>query len=70
MALEVVLVDKENNVDIIESPLLKDVITLCQSTAPGAPASPPLRMKVGATQREEHEFKLWKSFAEHDAEAF
>ena len=31
MALEVALVDKENIFDIMELPLLKDVITLCQN---------------------------------------
>ena len=55
---------------MMELPLLKNVITLCQSTALSAPAPPPLRMKVDATQLEEHEFKLWKIRAEHDVEAF
>ena len=61
MALEAALVDKENDLDIMELPLLKDVITLCQNTAPGAPVPPPLRMKVDATQLEEHEFSPGKS---------
>ena len=70
MALEAALVDKENKFDIRGLPLLKDVITQYQSTAAGGPEPTPLRMKVDATQLEEHEFKLWKIRAEHDAEAF
>ena len=71
MALEAALCYKENNFDIMELPIINDVITKWQRTAlETSTGPPPKRMKVGATQLEEQEFKLWKIRVEHDIEAF
>ena len=71
MALEAALCDKDNSFDVMQMPILNDVITQCQSKALEiSTGPPPQRMKVDATQLEEQEFKLWKIRVGLDLEQF
>ena len=76
MALENALTDALSNgdksFDVMSLPVLSDVVLECRKklVLDDTEHATDLHMKVGATELEEHEFKLWRLRVIHDMEQF
>ena len=71
MSLEAALADADKDFNVMDLPVLNDVIAEWEKTTFAATATvPPVTMRIGATELEAQEFNLWKLRVLQDVEHF
>ena len=69
MSLEAAIMEKDANFDVMHIALVREIVSEWRKDIPEC-AEPLLkRMKVSATQLEDHEWNLWEARVKHDIEA-